>query len=118
MRAAPLVCASTLAALLAACASAPIAPRETAPTTHALREEPLRAAACIARNVDRYPSRYSAQIVPGEAPAIAAVIIRGARRVATARLMAAGPASVVEIERTAEPLFGLDELLEAMVLGC
>ena len=106
-------------ALLAACQ----APRvNTAPealsTTRELRQEPLRAAACIARNVDRHRSPYSAQIRPANAPAIAEVVMRGSDTVAVATLFAAGAASVAEIHRTSDPAFGLDELIEAMVEGC
>ena len=38
-------------------------------TMHTLREEPHRAAVCVARNLDRHASRYTAQIRQGVEPA-------------------------------------------------
>jgi hypothetical protein len=106
-------------ATIAGCQAPPIrqAPEAT-PTTHHLRQDPLRAAACIARNVDRYRSRYTAQIRAAQPPATAEVIIRGRETVALARVFAAGQASTVEISRTDEVAHGLDELIEAMLKGC
>ena len=105
-------------ALVSGCqAPAPSHPvAETARTTHSLREEPLRAAGCIARNIDRYRSPYSARIVPGTAPAIAEVIVAGREGVAVARLFAAGNASTAVI--VAEPVHERDALVAAMVEGC
>ena len=119
MRAVPSIAAFAAAALIAGCEAPPHAPAASAfHGAHALRQEPLRAAACIARNVDRYRSPYSAQIVPGTAPAVAEVVIRAAEPAARARLVPAGTASVVEIEKIAEPLYGLDDLLATMTRGC
>src|SRR5687768_8764677 len=100
------VCAVTGVMLLAACQAPHVhtAP-ETVSTIRHLRQEPLRAAACIARNVDRYRSPYSAQIRPAAAPASAEVLIRGSDTVAIARLFSAGPASQVEIRRTGRSTF-------------
>ena len=98
-------------------APAPLAPAsETTHATFELRDEPLRAAGCIARNVDRYRSPYSARIVAGVAPAVAQVIVSGREVVATAQLFVAGNASTAQVE--AAPIHGRDELVAAMVEGC
>ena len=81
-----------------------------------MRLEPLRAAGCIARNVDRYRSPYSARIVPGTAPAMAEVIVTGRETVAVAQLFAAGDASTAVI--VSEPVHERDALVAAMVEGC
>ena len=84
--------------------------------THTMREEPLRAAACIARNVDRYRSPYSARIRPGTAPAIAEVIVSGREVVATVQLHESGEASTAVI--VTKPVDRRDELVAAMIEGC
>ena len=94
----------------------PPRPHETARATFELRQEPLRAAACIARNVDRYRSPSSARIVPGAAPAVAQVIVSGREVVATAQLFISGGASTARV--ASAPIDGRDELVAAMVDGC
>jgi hypothetical protein len=91
---------------------------EATRTTHALRQEPLRAAACIARNVDRYRSPYSARIGPAEPPAVAEVIVGAREIVSVVRLFAAGGASTALVWTTPEPVYGRDELIAAMMEGC
>ena len=91
-------------------------PPETARATFHLREEPLRAAACIARNVDRYRSPYSARIVAGAAPVVAEVIVSGREVVATAQLFVAGDGSTARVESA--PVHGREELVAAMGGGC
>ena len=102
-------------ALLAGCQTTP--PPE-ALRTFTLVNEPHRAAVCIARNLDRYRSPYSAQVVPGTAPAIAEVHVRGAHLVAVAKLFIAGDGSTASIWMTPEPLFDRDALASAMIAGC
>jgi hypothetical protein len=86
--------------------------------TYALREEPLRAAACIARNIDRYRSPYSARIRSADAPAIAEVIVSGSEVVVTAQLFARGDGSTVVIRDGAQAVYERDALIAAMVEGC
>src|SRR4051812_44934731 len=86
-----------LAPLIASCSAPPSAPPESPPLSFDLREEPLRAAACLARNVDRYRSPYSARIQPADAPAIAEVVVTGKDVVLVAQLFARENASTAVI---------------------
>jgi hypothetical protein len=83
-----------------------------------LRLEPLRAAACVAGNVDRYRTRYSARIRPGEAPAVAEVIVGAGAIVLTVQLLAAANGSSAVIRRTPERVIEIDELVAAAIAGC
>ena len=108
-------------ALLCACGTPPTPQASIRAETRnvfSLRQEPHRAAVCIAGNVDRYRSPYSAQIRPGTAPAIVEVHVRGAEIVAIAKLLVAGDASTAEIWMTPQPLYDRDALVAAMIAGC
>jgi hypothetical protein len=87
-------------------------------TTHTLREEPHRAAVCIASNLDRYPSPYSAQIQPGTGPVLVEVHVRGESLVSVAQLLVFGEGSTALIWIMPQPFYGRDELAAAMVAGC
>jgi hypothetical protein len=113
--------AAVAVALLAGCqaplATQPVA-REGTRSAHTLRLEPHLAAVCIAANVDKYRSPYSAQIRPGVAPALVEVQVRGARLVAVAELTAAGEGSHASIWISPEPVYEWEALVAAMVEGC
>jgi hypothetical protein len=108
-------------ALLGGCqaplATQPVA-REGTRSAHTLRLEPHLAAVCIARNVDRYRSPYSAQIQPGVAPVLVEVQVRGARLVSVAELTASGEGSHAVIWMSPEPVYEWEALVAAMVEGC
>jgi hypothetical protein len=106
-----------LTLLIAACSAPPPAPPESAPLSFDLREEPLRAAACIARNIDRYRSPYSASIRPGTAPAIAQVIVTGSDVVLVAQLFARAEASTAVIT-TPRAFYDRKTFIAAMLEGC
>ena len=113
-----IACGAALVIALCGC-QAPAPPREASGpmhTTHAMRDEPLRAAACIARNVDRYRSPYSARIRPGAPPAIAEVIVSGREIVSSVQLHESGAASTAVI--VTQPVDRRDELVSAMIHGC
>jgi hypothetical protein len=110
---------AVLAIVFTSGCEAPPPPREASgPTrvTHAMREEPLRASACIARNIDRYRTPYSARIRPGTAPAIAEVIVTGREIVSIVQLYESGDASTAVI--VTQPVDRRDELVAAMIEGC
>jgi hypothetical protein len=108
-------------ALLAACQS-PIAPKagagEDSRTTHVLREEPHRAAVCIARNVDKHATEYSASIRQGIAPALVHVEVRGEQPVSLVRLLVEGSGSIAEIWIAPDSLDRGNALTAIMVDGC
>jgi hypothetical protein len=113
--------AGVLLALLAACQS-PSAPKslvdEGTPTRHTLREEPHRAAVCIARNIDRHGRGYTARIQQSPAPALIEVDVRAERPVSLARVFVEGEGSVVEIWMTADAPNDREALIAAMIAGC
>lgn len=105
--------------LLASCRAPPLHDTpEPLVTTHALRLEPLRAAACIARNVDRYRTPYSARIRPGEAPAIAEVLVGAGETVLAVQLLYAGEGSSAIVRRTPQRAAEIDDLVAAAIAGC
>jgi hypothetical protein len=113
--------AAVALALLGGCqaplATQPVA-REGTRIAHTLRLEPHLAAVCIAANVDKHRSPYSAQIRPGVAPVLVEVQVRGARLVAVAELTAAGEGSHAVIWMSPEPVYEWEALVAAMVEGC
>jgi hypothetical protein len=107
--------------LLSGCQS-PLAPKagagEGTRTTHVLREEPHRAAVCIARNVDKHASGYSASIRQGVAPALVHVEVRGEQAVLLARLLVEGGGSIAEIWTAPDSPGRRDALTAIMIDGC
>jgi len=99
----------TLIANAAACAGLVLLPACQAPlpaeqsaeeethTVHRLRQEPHRAAVCIARNADKYPSRVIATIMEGVAPALVSVSVTEKKPVARVRLFVEGEGSRAEV---------------------
>ena len=87
-------------------------------TTHTLRQEPHRAAICIARNVDRDKSGYIARIRQGTAPALVEVDVRAQEPIALAQLLVSGDGTTAVIWMTANPVYRGEELIAAMIEGC
>jgi hypothetical protein len=116
----PIAAAHIVAATLTACQW--MAPQQPQPlgarSSYSLRNEPHLAAVCVARNVDGYPSPYSAHIRAGTAPALVEVEVRGRERVALVELVADGDGSTANIRTTPVQPYGLDELVAAMLAGC
>ena len=107
--------------LLAGCQT-PIAPRPTTEqgtrTTHVLREEPHRAAVCIARNLDRRSGGLVAHIRQGTEPALVEVHLRGEEIVAIAQLLVNGEASTAVIWVAPDARYPRAELVSEMIAGC
>ena len=91
---------------------------ETTRSTHMLRQEPHRAAACIARNIDRHRTALLAQIRPGAAPVVIEVHVRADELVALAELLIAGEGSTAVIWMTPDPRYRNDGLVQTMIAGC
>ena len=83
---------------------------------HALRQEPHRAAVCVARNIDRGRPELEARIREGLAPALIEVEVHARRVVALARFFLSGEAStaVIWIDRQEAS----ETLVQIMVNGC
>ena len=109
--------------LLAGCQTATIPTSLVSPgreTTHTLSEEPHRAAVCVARNIDRHKSGFTAHIREGVAPALVQVDVRADELIARAQFLVSrnGSGSVAVIWMTSNALYPGDELLAAMIAGC
>src|SRR5215210_2714695 len=91
-----LACAGTLL-LCAAAAGAQSIGDDGTRTTHALREEPHRAAVCVARNLDRHASGYIAQIRQGIEPALVEIHVRAIEVAARADFLLARDGSTAVI---------------------
>ena len=115
-----LACALAAAIVLSACETTrpPVVAVEGSRSVHALREEPHLAAICIARNVDRLRTPYSAQIAPGIAPIVVEVHVRGHDPIATAQLSVAAEGSRASIWLTPERFYERDEFIGAIIAGC
>lgn len=87
-------------------------------TMHALRLEPHRAAVCVARNLDRRASRYTAQIRQGVEPALVEIDIRAAELAALAQFLLAREGSTAVIYTMAAQTGEREELVAAMIEGC
>jgi transposase len=87
-------------------------------STHALHEEPHRAAVCMARNIDRRMSALTAQIRPGISPVLVEVHVRAGEIVSLAHFLISGDGSTAVIWTTSDPLYHRDDLIGAMIAGC
>jgi hypothetical protein len=112
------VTAATLAALLQACESPPPVAEPAPSAVKHLRNEPHRAAVCVARNVDSYRSPYTAHIRQGTPPALVEVEVRGRESVAVVEFLEENDGSAARIRRPPAPAHGVDELIEAVLTGC
>jgi hypothetical protein len=83
---------------------------------HALRQEPHRAAVCMARNIDRNRRELTAHIRQGSAPALVEVDVRAERLVALARFLVSEEGSVALI--WIDPRDANEALLHVMIDGC
>ena len=86
-------------------------------STHALREEPHRAAVCIARNIDRQANALTAHIRAGVAPVLVEVQVRADQIVSLAQLLVAEDGSTAVLWTTRDPRYPRDELVSAMISG-
>ena len=87
-------------------------------TMHALREEPHRAAVCVARNLDRHANRYTAQIRQGVEPALVEIQVRSVEVAALAHFLLARRGSTAVIWTTPERAGEHEQLVAAMIQGC
>ncbi|MCA1481474.1 hypothetical protein, partial [Bradyrhizobium sp. NBAIM08] len=85
---------------------------------HTLREEPHRAAVCVARNLDRHSGGYTAQIRQGVEPALVEIQVRTVQVAALAHFLLARQGSTAVIWTTPERADEREELVTAMLQGC
>jgi hypothetical protein len=86
-------------------------------STHTLRQEPHRAAVCIARNVDRRDG-LDARIRQGREPVLVEVHVSAGVPVALAQLVIAGDGSTAIIATASDLRESREELVSAMIGGC
>jgi hypothetical protein len=87
-------------------------------TVHTLREEPHRAAACVARNLDRHSSGYDARIREGVEPVLVEVHVSAQQLVALAQFLIAGEGSTAVIRTMPDLRDVRDAMVAAMIEGC
>jgi hypothetical protein len=87
-------------------------------TMHALRQEPHRAAVCVARNLDRHTGGYVAQIRPGVEPALVEIHVRAAELTALAQFLLAREGSTALIWTAADRAAEREDFVAAMIAGC
>lgn len=104
-------------ALLAGCQTL-MPPTERTHSSHTLRQEPHRAAVCIARNIDRLGSGYVARIRQGVEPVLVEIDVHRGRPVALAQLLILGDGSTARIRITPDPPVDHDGLVADMIAGC
>lgn len=112
-----LVCAGVLLACHAPAIAQSIIDEGTR-TMHALREEPHRAAVCVARNLDRHASRYTSQIRQGVEPALVEIQVRAVEVTALAHFLLARQGSTAVIWTTPERAGEREALVASMLQGC
>lgn len=107
--------------LLAACQT-PITAKsivdEGTRTSHTLRQEPHRAAVCIARNMDRHSSGLDARIRAGTDPVLVEVHVSADELVALTHVLISGKGSTAIIWMTPNPRYRSEDLIAAMISGC
>ena len=107
--------------LLAACQT-PLTPKSIVDqdirTTHTLRQEPHRAAVCIARNMDWHSSGLDARIRAGTDPVLVEVHVSADELVALTHLLISGKGSTAVIWMTPNPRYRREDLIAAMIEGC
>ena len=81
-----------------------------------LRQEPHRAAVCVARNVDRNEPELTARIREGVAPALVEVHLYADRLIALARFGLAGDGSTASI--WVDPRYSGSALADLITQGC
>ncbi|MGZ5091985.1 MAG: hypothetical protein ACXWCY_12830 [Burkholderiales bacterium] len=87
-------------------------------TPHPLRQEPHRAAVCVARNIDAYKHGLTAQIRQGVEPVLVEVHVRADEVVALAQFLIVGERSTAVIWTMRNTVYRTDELIAAMIDGC
>jgi hypothetical protein len=87
-------------------------------TTHALRQEPHRAAVCVARNIDRHSARLNARIREGVAPALIEVHVSTDELVALAQFFVRDGGSTAVVWTAPYAPDTPNVLVAAMVAGC
>ena len=86
-------------------------------TAHLLRQEPHRAAVCIARNIDNHKPAYTARIRQGVAPVLIEVHVVEDELVSLAQLSIEGDGSTAVIWMTPNRVIA-DDLIPTMIAGC
>ena len=86
-------------------------------TAHLLRQEPHRAAVCIARNIDRHRPAYTARIRQGVEPVLIEVHVSADGLISLAQLLIDGAGSTAVIWMTPNHVFA-DDLITTMIAGC
>ena len=107
--------------LLAGCATAP--PEKSVAenglkSSHEVRLDPLRAAACVATNVDKKRPALDARIRPGHHPVSAEVHVSATKPIVLAQVLASNAGSTVVIFTAPELGQPREELVAAMLEGC
>ena len=110
-----------LITLTAACETAP--PQKSIAeqglkSSHEVRLDPLRAAACLATNIDKKRPGLDARIRPGHHPVSAEVHVSSAKPIVLAQVLASNPGSTVVIFTAPELGQPREELVTAMLEGC
>ena len=86
-------------------------------TVHTLRQEPHRAAVCIARNIDSRRPAYTARIRQGVEPVLIEVHVSADALISLAQLLIDGAGSVAVIWTTSGRVIA-DDLIPTMIAGC
>ena len=113
--------ALSLLVLLAACETVPPlrpVPEHGLRSSHELKLDPLRAAACMARNIDTKRPALEARIRPGHHPVSAEVHVSASRPIVLAQVLASDAGSTVVIFTADELGQPREELVTAMLEGC
>jgi hypothetical protein len=110
------------AVLLAGCETTP---RQKSPmergieSKHELRQEPHRAAVCVARNIDEKRKALNARVRQGREPVLIEVpVFATGHLIALAQFVISGEGSIAVIWTTPELAQPRDELVAVMIQGC
>jgi len=106
-------------AALAACQTMTESPAETGlRSTHALRQEPHRAAVCVARNLDAHPAGFTSRIREGTAPGLIEVHVTRGAPVALVQFVVRDAGSTAAVTTATQFDIRRDEFIAAILAGC
>jgi hypothetical protein len=86
-------------------------------TVHTLRQEPHRAAVCIARNIDNRRPAYTARIRQGVEPVLIEVHVSADELISLAQLLIDGAGSTAVIWMAPDRI-PADDIIPTMIAGC